>query len=159
MFDTVPSFSTTQAGLPEAVAALATSLGCGLLVGIERERRKGSGPGRAFAGLRTFALTCVVGAVAALTGLSGLVVTGALLVAALGVVAYWRDRSEDPGVTTEMALLLTYLIGVLCAWSLPLAWQSVSPRCWPGARHCIGSLASGCARVRCATASSSPRWC
>ena len=121
MIDTIPSFSPTQAGLSEAVAALATSLGCGLLVGIERERRKGSGPGRAFAGLRTFALTCVVGAVAALTGLPGLVVTGALLVAALGLVAYWRDRSEDPGATTEMALLLTYLIGVLCAWSLPLA--------------------------------------
>ncbi len=121
MFDAASSFPPNQAGLAEAVAALATSLGCGLLVGIERERRKGSGPGRAFAGLRTFALTCVVGAVAALTGLPGLVVTGALLVAALGLVAYWRDRSEDPGVTTEMALLLTYLIGVLCAWSLPLA--------------------------------------
>jgi uncharacterized membrane protein (DUF4010 family) len=121
MFDAVPSFSPTQPGLAEAVAALATALGCGLLVGVERERRKGSGPGRAFAGLRTFALTCVVGAVAALTGLPGLVVTGALLVAALSGVAYWRDRSEDPGATTEMALLLTYLIGVLCAWSLPLA--------------------------------------
>ena len=104
-----------------AAAALATALGCGLLIGIERERRKGSGPGRAFAGLRTFALTCVVGAVAALTGLAGLIVAGAALVAVLAGVAYWRDRSEDPGATTEIALLLTYLIGVLCVWSLPLA--------------------------------------
>lgn len=121
MFDTVFSLPPTQADLAGAVATLATALGCGLLVGIERERRKGSGPGRAFAGLRTFALTSVVGAVASLTGLPGLVVTGALLVATLGGVAYWRDRSEDPGATTEIALLLTYLIGVLCAWSLPLA--------------------------------------
>lgn len=105
----------------EAAAVLAVSLGCGLLIGIERERRKGIGPGRAFAGLRTFALTCVVGAVAALTGLAGLMVAGALLVAGLAGVAYWRDRSEDPGATTEIALLLTYLIGVLCVWSLPLA--------------------------------------
>lgn len=105
----------------EAAAVLAVSLGCGLLIGIERERRKGTGPGRAFAGLRTFALTCVVGAVAALTGLAGLMVAGALLVAGLAGVAYWRDRSEDPGATTEIALLLTYLIGVLCVWSLPLA--------------------------------------
>ncbi len=35
--------------------------------------------------------------------------------AALGVVAYARDRSENPGVATEIALLLAYLIGVLCA--------------------------------------------
>lgn len=104
-----------------AAAVLAAALGCGLLVGIERERRKGAGPGRAFAGLRTFALTSVVGAAAALTQLTGLVVTGAVLVAALALVAYWRDRSEDPGATTEIALLLTYLIGVLCAQSLPLA--------------------------------------
>jgi len=37
------------------------------------------------------------------------------------VVAYARDQSEDPGVTTEVALLLTYVIGVVCAWQLPLA--------------------------------------
>ena len=104
-----------------AAAVLATALGCGLLIGIERERRKGAGPGRAFAGLRTFALTSVVGAVAALTGLPGLVVTGAVLVAMLAGVAYWRDTSDDPGATTEIALLLTYLIGVICVWSQALA--------------------------------------
>ena len=116
---------TAVMGLPAdpagAVAVLAVALGCGLLIGVERERRKGSGPQRAFAGLRTFALTCVAGALAALTQLTGLVVTGAALVAALAAMAYWRDRSDDPGATTEVALLLTYLIGVLCAWSLPLA--------------------------------------
>ncbi len=107
--------------LSQAAAPLVAALGCGLLIGIERERRKGEGPGRALAGLRTFALTCVTGAAAALTQVTGLVVAGAVFVAALGVVAYFRDRSDDPGVTTEVALLLTYLIGVLCAWSLPLA--------------------------------------
>ena len=108
-------------GLPEALAVLATALGCGLLIGIERERRKGSGPGRALAGLRSFAITSVTGAVAALTQVPGLVVTGALMVAALAVMAYLRDRSDDPGTTTEIALFLTYLIGVLCLWSLPLS--------------------------------------
>ncbi len=105
----------------DAAAVLAVALGCGLLVGIERERRKGSGPGRAFAGLRTFAVACVAGAAAALTQISGLIVLGATLVAGLALLAYRRDRSDDPGVTTEIALLLTYLNGVLCAWSLPLA--------------------------------------
>lgn len=104
-----------------AAATLVAALGCGLLIGIERERRKGGGPNRALAGLRTFALVCVTGAAAALTQIAGLVVAGAVFVAALGVVAYWRDRSGDPGVTTEVALLLTYLIGVFCTWSLPLA--------------------------------------
>ena len=48
-----------------AAAVLAVALGCGLLVGIERERRKGSGPNRAFAGLRTFAVTSVANWVSA----------------------------------------------------------------------------------------------
>jgi len=121
MLDTAAPLLIPPLDLPGAAAVLAAALGCGLLVGIERERRKGEGPGRRFAGLRTFALASVVGAAAALTQLPGLVVTGALLVAALALVAYWRDRSEDPGATTEIALLLTYLIGVLCSWSLPLA--------------------------------------
>lgn len=37
------------------------------------------------------------------------------------MVARARERTEDPGVTTEIALVLTYLIGVLCILSLPLA--------------------------------------
>lgn len=107
--------------LAHAAATLAVALGCGLLVGIERERRKGAGPQRALAGLRSFALACVTGAAAALTGLAGVVVAGAGFVAGLGLLAYWKDRSGDPGVTTEVALLLTYLIGVLAAQSAPLA--------------------------------------
>jgi uncharacterized membrane protein (DUF4010 family) len=104
-----------------AAATLAAAVGCGLLIGVERERSKGEGPARAFAGLRTFALVCVSGAVAALVQNSGLVLVGAAFVAALGVVSYARDRSEDPGATTEVALLLTYLIGVVCVWQMPLA--------------------------------------
>ena len=105
----------------DAAATLAVALGCGLLVGIERERRKGTGSTRALAGVRTFALVCVLGAGGMLSGESGLVAVGAFLVAALCVVSHARDRSRDPGVTTEIALFLTYLIGVLSVWTLPLA--------------------------------------
>ena len=35
-----------------AMAVLASALGCGMLMGIERERRKGDGPHRALAGVR-----------------------------------------------------------------------------------------------------------
>lgn len=105
----------------QAAAALAAALGCGLLIGIERERRKGDGPRRRAAGVRTFALTAVTGAAAMLAAGALLAAVGAALVAALVVVAYARDRSDDPGITTEIALLLTYFTGVLCTWSLPVA--------------------------------------
>ena len=111
----------TMGEITSAAAVLAGALGSGLLMGIERERRKGSGPNRSFAGLRTFAVTSVAGAAAALTQIGGLVVAGALLVAGLALLAYQRDRSDDPGTTTEIALLLMYLTGVLCVWSPALA--------------------------------------
>ena len=102
-------------GFYAALAVLASALGCGLLMGIERERRKGEGPRRALAGVRSFALASLMGAVAALSGVVALQVVGAGFVAALCVVGYLRDRSDDPGVTTEIALLLAYLIGLMCA--------------------------------------------
>lgn len=121
MWETLPITWPGGLSVAEAAAVLAAALGCGLLVGVERERRKGRGAGRSLAGLRTFALACVLGAGAMLTGQAGLVTVGALFIGALGVVAHARDRSGDPGVTTEVALFLTYLIGVLCVWSLLLA--------------------------------------
>jgi len=102
-------------GFSTAMAVLASAAGCGLLMGIERERRKGDGPDRALAGVRSFTLASLSGAAAALAAMPALVLLGAAFVAALAVVAYARDRSGDPGVTTEIALLLAYLIGVTCA--------------------------------------------
>ena len=101
-------------GFSGALAILASAAGCGLLMGIERERRKGTGPHRALAGVRSFTLASLAGAAAALTAMPALVALGAAMVAALTVVAYARDRSGDPGVTTEIALLLAYVIGVTC---------------------------------------------
>jgi uncharacterized membrane protein (DUF4010 family) len=46
---------------------------------------------------------------------------GALLLVGLTVVGYWRDRSDDPGLTTEVALFLTYLVGVIAALHAALA--------------------------------------
>lgn len=108
-------------GLQDTLAVLAGALGSGLLMGIERERRKGQGPTRALAGVRSFTLAALAGATAALLGSELLMAVGAVFIALLGVVAYARDRSDDPGVTTEIALLLAYLIGVLCTRSLPVA--------------------------------------
>ena len=95
------------------------ALGCGLLVGLERERRKGRGTDRAAAGVRTFTIAALLGALAQGIALPGLVPAGALAVGALAALSYARSRSRDPGLTTELALLATYLVGVL-AMSVPL---------------------------------------
>ena len=121
MWDSASALLPNGISMEHAAQALAAALGCGLLTGIERERNKGSGSPRALAGLRSFSLACVMGAVSMLTGESALLAVGVVFLAALGVVARARNRSEDPGVTSEIALVLTYLIGVLCVLSLPLA--------------------------------------
>ncbi len=91
------------------------ALGGGLLIGLERERRKGSGPGREPAGVRSFTLAAMTGALAQVLQQPLLVAAGALLVLMLVGVAYWHSRQHDrdPGLTTELALFITYLVGVL----------------------------------------------
>ena len=111
--------------LPHATG-LAAALGGGLLIGLERERRKGSGAGRAAAGIRSFALAALAGGMAQALGQPLLVAVGGLLVVALVAVAYWQSLKPppnatststatpiDPGLTTELALFVTYLVGVL----------------------------------------------
>ncbi len=98
--------------LPDGVLGLAVALGAGLLIGIERERRKGRGDDREAAGLRSFAVAAATGGLAQWLPVPGLVVAGAVLVAALAALSYGRSRSRDPGLTTELALFTTYLIGV-----------------------------------------------
>jgi uncharacterized membrane protein (DUF4010 family) len=99
----------------DEVYGLAVALGIGLLVGVERERRKqkmreeeGT---RASAGVRTFALVALLGGSAALLGTPLLLLAG-VAVAALTVAAYVRVPA-DPGLTTEMAMLLVFLLGAL----------------------------------------------
>lgn len=91
---------------------LAIALGIGLLIGIERERRKGDEPGRSVAGIRTFAVVALIGAVSALLGeeiMLAVTVCGVIVLAAIG----YHRSAEDPGLTTEVALLLTVLLGAL----------------------------------------------
>ena len=77
--------------MPESWIGLAVALGVGLLVGIERERRKGIGPQRKAAGMRTFALVSVAGALAQSLSPGALVAVGALAVSAFAALAYWRS--------------------------------------------------------------------
>jgi uncharacterized membrane protein (DUF4010 family) len=92
---------------------LAISLGIGLLIGVERERRKGSGGGRAPAGIRTFSLAALAGGLSLAFGGEWVLVATALVIGALTAVGYGRSRSRDPGLTTEVALVTTVLLGAL----------------------------------------------
>lgn len=91
-----------------------SAVAIGLLVGFERERSH-RGAGTQPAGSRTFALLALAGALAAAWG--SWVVAGAV-VAVGGVLwlGYRRTSVDDPGATTEVAALVTFLIGAL-AWT------------------------------------------
>jgi len=96
-----------------SVMPLAVALGIGLMLGIERERHKGEGPGREAAGLRTFALVTLLGALSLRVGGEVMLAVGAGFVGLSTLLAYRRSQSEDPGLTTEVALLLAFLLGAL----------------------------------------------
>lgn len=100
---------------------LAVALGIGLLIGIERERRKGTGPTRAVAGIRTFTVTALLGAASIHLGGEMLVAVAVACVALFTAVGYYRGAKDDPGLTTEIALLLTLLLGALAMREPPLA--------------------------------------
>jgi uncharacterized membrane protein (DUF4010 family) len=99
--------------LGEPMFRLASALAIGLLIGAERERRKGEGPQRSSAGIRTFGLASLMGGVSfALGGSILLAVTTAALVV-FAAVAYLRTHEQDPGLTSEAALVLAVLLGGL----------------------------------------------
>jgi hypothetical protein len=94
-------------------AGYAVALGVGLLIGAERERRKGRGPDRSPFGIRTFAVVSVTGVVVASLASPILLAIAGLAVVALAIAGYLRSSPADPGVTTEISWVLTFLLGVL----------------------------------------------
>ena len=91
---------------------LAVALGIGLLIGAERERSKGTGPERSAAGIRTFTITALLGAVSIVINF-WLLVTSIVCVMIFAATAYYSKRTEDPGLTTEITLILTVILGGL----------------------------------------------
>lgn len=94
--------------LPPLLVAISTALGLGLLIGVVRERQHPD----ALAGVRTYALAAVAGAVAAGLG-TAVLVTCLCLVIGLVWIGYWRSSTTDTGLTGEVALVLTTLLGAL----------------------------------------------
>jgi uncharacterized membrane protein (DUF4010 family) len=99
---------------------LAVAIGVGLLIGVERERRMNSSPQRTAAGIRTFTLTALLGAIGISLGTPVLVMAGVFLGLLTGF-SYLRADSKDPGLTTEVALMVTFLLGALAMRNEPIA--------------------------------------
>lgn len=81
------------------------ALGIGLLIGVLRERG-----GAVTAGLRTHAVVALAAAVAVQLG-TGVLAVVLLALAALVVASYLASHKEDPGLTGEVALLATAVLG------------------------------------------------
>ncbi len=92
----------------------AKSLALGLLIGVERERHPG-----AKAGLRTFGLIALAGALFAYIGQQidapWIIVIIAAIVGGAMIAAYSRDQDPqaDSGTTTVIAALITFALGTL----------------------------------------------
>ncbi len=90
----------------------------GFMVGLEREMGGSPNP---HGGLRDFVMFALLGAVSALAALmyenSWLIAVGFMGVLTLVVSGYWitvlRQNDPDTGITTEIAAILTFFMGVL----------------------------------------------
>ncbi len=91
----------------------------GFLIGLERERKR-EVQGSIFAGIRTFPLIALFGAVVGTltqTVSSWVLVASFLPLAVLIALAYWRETvGEKVGGTTQVAVLVAYGLGVLAGY-------------------------------------------
>jgi len=90
------------------------------LIGLEREQKGLKDEGDHFGGIRTFPLIGVLGAIAYILGKKSLVLSGLIGAGVIGMIlsSYWlsvKRNQNDIGITTEMAALLAFVLGVLAA--------------------------------------------
>jgi len=101
----------------ETHLALATALGVGLLVGLEREQTKPERGGSQLGGVRTYPIFALVGALATLLEPASMWLPLVALLGVFGLVAvsYAADvkRDADHGMTTEISVIAVYLLGAL----------------------------------------------
>jgi len=101
----------------EALSALAVAVAAGGLIGAEREQAHGSRASD-FGGVRTFPLLAIVGVIAGLLRPAlGAWIVGALALAVIVAlaVAQARAHGDDIGVSSELAAIVTFGLGVMSA--------------------------------------------
>ncbi len=91
--------------------SLTTALGAGLLIGLVYERRKESDPAIA-AGLRTHTLAALAGAITLWLGMPAFLVA-LVLTGTFAAISYLRTSAVDTGITSELALVTSCLLGGL----------------------------------------------
>jgi uncharacterized membrane protein (DUF4010 family) len=97
----------------------AAALGLGLLLGIERERKRDTE--LFFGGVRTFALIALLGAVGAFMerelNQGWLIIAAFVALSALVIVSYATTAARgELGITTEISSMLAFIVGALCGW-------------------------------------------
>jgi uncharacterized membrane protein (DUF4010 family) len=104
---------------PEGVKIILTLFLC-FLIGLEREEHRASfqeGRGYSFGGVRAFPLIGLIGyAMALISGAQVMPLTAGFAVIGAFLWSSYRHKLEtakDPGVTTELSGLATYVVGVL----------------------------------------------
>lgn len=93
----------------EILQRLGIALGLGLLIGLQRERS-----GSVLAGFRTFPLIALLGALAGLVSgeFGGWIIGAAFLVlGAFITMGNLETKEEEPGITTEVAMGVMFLLG------------------------------------------------
>ena len=103
---------------------LAVALGIGLLIGAERERSKGDIGESAIAGVRTFTIASLLGAISMAVDF-WLMVVSIICVSIFVATTYFVRKDQDPGLTTEISLVFTLILGGL-AMSAPALAASLS---------------------------------
>ncbi len=105
---------------------LAAALAAGLIIGLERGwRLRDAGEGARVAGIRTITLIALAGGVAGLVAaqLDTLVIPVALGVIGLFLLVGYRHMTRvngDAGITTAVAVLIAFLLGVIATVGEPL---------------------------------------
>ena len=86
----------------------------GFLIGLEREMSSGKSTSMGSRDFVLFALTGAATAFAALHfNLPWLILVSLIVVFVLVVSRYWKDDDQGPGITTELAAVMTFVLGVL----------------------------------------------
>jgi len=92
---------------------LLEALGIGLLIGIERERNAGVTGGLIPAGVRTFALASLTGALSQIAGGWPMLAVAVAVIGGLRMATHLSQPDQQAGLTTSLALLIVVLLGAL----------------------------------------------
>ena len=109
------------------VMAFVIAILLGALIGLQREYHQQHTKRQHFAGLRTFILICLFGAMCGyvsneIVNSFSIIIVGFIAVILLAVVSYIVSylKYKDTTATTEVAAIIAFIIGVLCSFGLLL---------------------------------------